>query len=212
MFAIPLEKAGIDTCAVQEEWDDMVEYSKRYLNLVQDYKNVWWKLFNCVDSKRWSNVLGLIELLFSLPLSNGHLERVFSQLKLIKTDHHTNLSENRLDQLVRINVEGPPLEKWDASSAIDTWYNDKSRRLTASSRATSTTGHGYKDTPTEKGDKHAFSLDEWKDWVQVSIDEEPNDDDDDDDDEEPLSFVDDEPCESGDDEPCESGDDCVIIE
>ena len=121
---------------------------------------------------------------------------------------------------MRINVEGPPLEKWDASSAIDTWYNDKSRRLTASSRATSTTGHGSKDTPTEKGDKHAFSLDEWKDWVQVSIDEEPNDDDDDDDDEEPLSFVDDEPCESGDDEPCEPGDDepcepgddCVIIE
>ena len=35
-FAIPLEKAGIDTSAVQEEWDDMVEYSKQYLNLVQD--------------------------------------------------------------------------------------------------------------------------------------------------------------------------------
>ena len=82
-FAIPLEKAGIDTSAIQEEWDDMVEYSKQYLNLVQDYKTVWWKLFNCVDSKHWSNVLGLVELLFCLPFSNGHLERVFSQLKLI---------------------------------------------------------------------------------------------------------------------------------
>ena len=66
-FAILLEKAGIDISAVQEEWDDMVEYSKQHLNLVQEYKNVWWKLFNCADSKNWSNVLGLIELLSLSP-------------------------------------------------------------------------------------------------------------------------------------------------
>jgi len=183
-FAIPLEKAGIDTSAILEEWNDMVEYSKQYLNLVQDYKNVWWKLFNCVDSKRWSNVLGLVELLFSLPLSNGHLERVFSQLKLIKTDHRTSLSEDRLDQLVRINVEGPPLEKWDASSALELWYKEKSRRLTASSRATSTTGHASNDQPKDKDDSHSFSLDEWKEWVQVGIGEESNNDE--------LSSLDDE--------------------
>ena len=42
----------------------MVEYGKQYLNLIQDdYKVVWWKCFNCVDAKRWSNVLGVVELL-----------------------------------------------------------------------------------------------------------------------------------------------------
>ena len=160
------------------------------------------ELFNRVDSKHWSNVLGPVELLFCLPLSNSHLERVFSQLKLIKTDHRTSLSENRLDQLVKINVEGSPLEKWDASSAIELWYKEKSRRLTASSRTTSTTGHTSEDQPKDKDDSHSFSLDEWKEWVQVGIGEESNDE---------LPSVDDE-LPSVDDDDNESGDDdCVII-
>ena len=72
-------------CAVlNEEWDDIVEYAKRYLNLVQDdYKVSWWKLFNSPDSTKWTNILVVVELLFCLPVSNGHLECVFSQLKLV---------------------------------------------------------------------------------------------------------------------------------
>ena len=48
----------------------MLEYSKQYLNLVQeDYKILWWKLFNCSDAKKWSNVLAVVELLFCLPIA-----------------------------------------------------------------------------------------------------------------------------------------------
>lgn len=62
-FLAPLERVGIDCSLVQDEWDDMVEYGKQYFNLVQDdYKVVWWKIFNC-DAKQWSNVLGIIEML-----------------------------------------------------------------------------------------------------------------------------------------------------
>ena len=44
-----------------------------------DYKILWWKIFNSVDARIWHNVLGVIEHLFSLPLlSNGYLERAFS--------------------------------------------------------------------------------------------------------------------------------------
>ena len=35
-FTLPLQKAGIDTSLLLEEWKDMVDYSKRYLNLVQE--------------------------------------------------------------------------------------------------------------------------------------------------------------------------------
>ena len=66
--------SDIDTSMVQDEWDDTILYSKQYLNL--DYKAVWWKLFNSVDAKRWCNVLGVVELLFCLPLSNGHLKSI----------------------------------------------------------------------------------------------------------------------------------------
>ena len=66
-FRVPLESANMDCSLVQEEWDDMVDYGKRFLNLVQDdYKVNWWKLFNSVDASKWSNVLKVMELLFFL--------------------------------------------------------------------------------------------------------------------------------------------------
>ena len=41
-FCLPLDRAGVDRSLVKEEWDDIVDYSKQYLNLVQDdYKVVW---------------------------------------------------------------------------------------------------------------------------------------------------------------------------
>ena len=153
----------------------MVEYSKRYLNLVQDdYKVIWWKLFNSVDAKRWCNVLGVVELLFTFPLSNGHLERVFSQLKLIKNDYCTRLSENRLDQLVRIDVDGPPIQDWDSSNALDIWYKEKTRRITANTRASTSKRHSEDEVCQEVDE--TFSLDEWKQWLQISMDEDLDED------------------------------------
>ena len=83
-FQVPLEHATVDLSLLKEEWDDMLDYAKRYLDLVtQDANTVWWKLFNSTSAKKWGNILGLVELLFSLPMSNGHVERVFSSLKPI---------------------------------------------------------------------------------------------------------------------------------
>ena len=108
----------------------MVDYGRKYLNLVQeDCKVLWWKLFNAVDAKQWSNILSVVEFLFCLPMSNGHLERVFSQLKLFKVNRRTCLGEDTLDRLIRIHVEGPPLSQWDASGALNLWLNDKMRRV-----------------------------------------------------------------------------------
>ena len=96
-FAIPLEKAGVDCSLALDEWNDMVEYAKTYLDLVtQDYKAVWWKLYNGGFAFKWQNILAIVELLFCLPLSNGHLERVFSQLKLIKTKQTNKALHNFL--------------------------------------------------------------------------------------------------------------------
>ena len=72
--------------------------------------------------------------------------KFFYQLKLIKIDHCTSLSDGRPDQLVRINVEeGSLLEKWYAINAIEIWCKEKFRRLTASSRTTCSTDHSSKD-------------------------------------------------------------------
>ena len=127
-FSSPLEGVGVDVACVLDEWDDVIAYAKAYLDLVRnEYKVVWWKLFNCTDAVKWSNLFKVVELLFCLPVANGHLERVFSQLKLIKTNRRTCLAEDTLDQLMRINAEGPPLASWNPDRAIGLWWADKHR-------------------------------------------------------------------------------------
>ena len=163
-FEAPLRNASVDLSQIRDEWDDMLSYAKKYLNLVQeDYKVIWWKIFNSVDSNDWRNVLGIIELLFCLPMSNGRLERLFSQLKLIKSDRRNRLNENTLDQLLRINVEGPPLADLDASHAVELWLQDKARRVNQPNQQRST----QQSVATEPPPDDSFLLDDWQDWIMT---------------------------------------------
>ena len=94
-------------------------------------------------------------MLFCLPLSNGHLERVFSQMKLIKNDHRINLTENRLDELFRmINCCGPPIDQWDPLKAISEWYKEKTQRVTATTRRpTSSRAQRESDEECDESDR-----------------------------------------------------------
>ena len=94
-----------------------------------DYQAVWWCLFHCPCSSEWKNCLSLVELLFSLPSSNGKLERTFSQLKIIKTEKRSLLNNQQLDDLLRLNTDVIPLEKFDANPSIDLWWKEKKRRI-----------------------------------------------------------------------------------
>ena len=49
------------------------------------------------------------ELVLSLPKSTCRVEQLFSKLKVIKTKRRSSLSNSTLDDLLEINVEGPPL-------------------------------------------------------------------------------------------------------
>ena len=35
-FLVPLENAGVDCSLLKQEWDDIVDIAKRYINLVED--------------------------------------------------------------------------------------------------------------------------------------------------------------------------------
>lgn len=167
MFIQPLEKAGAVAALFREEWIDMVEYGKLYLNLVEDgYRSVWWKLFNAADAKKWANILVLIELLFCLPVSNGRVERMFSSLKLIKTDRRSCLGEDTLDDLMRISVDGPPLAQWTAKPAVELWWKDKARRSVQDERApprpTCSTS-----VSTTQDDPYTLDINDWDSFLAV---------------------------------------------
>ena len=163
-FKVPLERSGVD-CSVQEEWDDMSDYAKRYLSLAtEDYRTIWWKLFNAANASRWGNALSLVELLFCFPMANGRLERVFSSLKLIKTDRRNRLGEDKLDNLVRIAVDGPPFHQWDATDAVQLWWKSTTqRRQVQDARAAPThrTSRG-EDSGT---DTYSFNLEDWDTFI-----------------------------------------------
>ena len=164
-FQIPLEKAGVDTSVIKEEWEDMTDYARHYLSLVQeDYRTIWWKLFNAANAKKWGNVLSLVELLFCLPMSNGRVERVFSTMKLIKTDRRSSLSEDRLDHLVRITIDGPPLAQWDATDAVRLWWKSKQRRQVRDTRAPPRHSTSRSE-PTEHTEPYTLNLEDWDTFV-----------------------------------------------
>ena len=66
-------------------------------------------------------VLLLVELLLSIPISNAKVERMFSLMNRVRTDFRASLSENTLNNLIRIQMEGPPLEEFDPTPAIQLW-------------------------------------------------------------------------------------------
>ena len=167
-YEVPLVKAGIDPLLIKAEWTDLTEYGKQYLLFVKDgYRSNWWKLFNASDAPKWSNILGLIELLFCIPASNGHLERVFSTLKLIKTDRRNLLGENCLDNLLRIAVDCPPLAQWDAIPAVRLWWKDKQRRQpTHDTRAPPTFKTTSAVTVSEPEPAYTFSLEDWDTFIE----------------------------------------------
>ena len=84
---------------------------------------MWYNLHICPAASSWSNLLLLCELVFSLPFSNGRMEQIFSSLKIIKTANRTSLSVSTLDNLLEIFVEGPPLDKFSADSAVGSWWS-----------------------------------------------------------------------------------------
>ena len=70
----------------------------------------------------------LIELLFSLPSSNGKVEQIFSQVNVIKTDRRTQLSNDTLDDLTMVAFNNVPLKDFNPDAAIDLWWREKVRR------------------------------------------------------------------------------------
>ena len=130
-YKVPLENAGFVGTVndLLKQWHVILAYTVKYLNpMIVDYRKVWYQLFSSGRSKEWSLVLLLKELLFCLPISNVKVERLFSLMGRIKTDSRSSLGETRLNSLIRIVMEGPTLETFDAAAAMELWVNDSVRR------------------------------------------------------------------------------------
>ena len=86
-FGTPLQGAQVDLSTVKEEFKSLLQYAVQFISLATiEYRAVWWRIFHSPSASEWSNALVLVQLLFSLPASNGKLEHIFSQMNVIKTN------------------------------------------------------------------------------------------------------------------------------
>ena len=128
-FAVPLKGARADLRRIKAEFELLVQYAVQFISLsTLDYRAVWWRIFHAPSASEWLNALLLIELLFSLPSSNGKLERAFSQMNVIKMNKRSVLSNESLDDLLKLSINGPPLKEFCPDAAIDLWWKDKLHR------------------------------------------------------------------------------------
>lgn len=75
----------------------------------------------------------LYAIALTLPISTAEVERIFSQLALIKTDHRNRMKEVTLQRLINLKINMKNVDMCSiVKRAAMQWLNSKDRRLTKS--------------------------------------------------------------------------------
>ena len=131
-FDTPLKNAGMKGSAsdIIYQWHELLEYAEDTIGVSgKSYMVTWRLIFASPRSENWRDILTLRELLFTIPISNATLERMFSKLTRVLTTLRSSSKEIRLENILRVMEEGPAWEEYDPIDAINTWYGDADRRL-----------------------------------------------------------------------------------
>lgn len=159
-FKIPLTNAGV-TASFPElltQWQNLLEYANEFLSISNtSYKKTWYRIFNSPRKTQWKDILIMVELIFTIPVSNAKLERMFSKMKHVKTLNRSALKEKKLEAILRILEEGPPLQTYDPTPAIQLWMNAKYRRPNQRKRKTYKKREGKKSKIGSLSDSDTMS-------------------------------------------------------
>lgn len=101
----PILNEYIASQELDNEWKDhsLLDFEELGLDKNLSVEKYWQKVFelkNCVGDLRFGNLKIVIQLLLVLPYSNASVERVFSSIKNIKTDHRNRLKTDTLNALL----------------------------------------------------------------------------------------------------------------
>ena len=79
----------------------------------------------------------VVEIWLCAPFSNATLERLFSQMNLVKTTVRNRISNDSLNSSLRIRISGITLQDFHETyvkNCVHYWYNSKNRRLNQQKR------------------------------------------------------------------------------
>ena len=122
----------IDKEKLNQEWNSVKPYLQYYKNNNQemDFIQLWQHILNTDDdfSFNYPTIVILVKIALLIPLSNAHVERIFSQMKLIKNNLRNKMHLNTLDDHLMILLNGPEIEDFDFLKAYEDWESKKTRR------------------------------------------------------------------------------------
>ena len=113
------------------EWRDLLMKLKslpQYDNLTKESANIFWtKILNNEDLIVGPNFKSLVEICLCLPVGTSSVERSFSILGKILTKSRNKLSPQIIDNIMRIIINGPPLNLFQPRKYSEKYVKDHIR-------------------------------------------------------------------------------------
>jgi hypothetical protein len=118
-----------------KEWDSVKIYLKCYKNTELEFIQLWKHILDNDETFSFNYPITTIILKIALiiPLSNAHVERIFSQQNLIKSKLRNQMNIDTLNNHLMILLNGPGIEDFDFEKAYEHWVNKKSRKISCES-------------------------------------------------------------------------------
>ena len=117
----------IDGISMKQEW----QYFK--VLVARNYPNVdisaLWQLLITKHKDEIPNLAKLANICLLLPVSTACCERGFSTLNRTKTKLRNRLKTETLDTLMRIDLEGPPIENFNFAAVLSAFRSQKEHRI-----------------------------------------------------------------------------------
>ncbi|KAK0134949.1 Zinc finger protein 862 [Merluccius polli] len=89
----------------------------------ENLQNLSWSEVNRKHGELCPDVLDLMDLVMSIPVSTADCERGFNTMKQVKTDWRSKLTSASLTDLLMVQLSSPEIRNYDPSTAIDLWWN-----------------------------------------------------------------------------------------
>ncbi|XP_032848159.2 sperm flagellar protein 2 isoform X3 [Tyto alba] len=127
-YEVILEAASVKVGEVETEWSML---KLELYNRFQNVRTLTWDSVNSVYSRKYPNILTLVDLILTLPASSAETERGFSQMKLTMMHLHSKLRSEIVTDLMIIQMNSPDIKKFDPQKAINLWNSTckRNRRL-----------------------------------------------------------------------------------
>ncbi len=115
-FSHILDGQGCNRKALQKEWVALKLDIYRH-HMGEKFFPLW-KKFLTSQCQSYVNILHLVRIILVCPVATAQVERMFSFIKRILGDWRLSLHLDTVDTLLRIAVDGPPVEEFDPTSSI----------------------------------------------------------------------------------------------